>query len=227
MCDGHSVPGWQEPYRAQFQRLDLGVILDHRRDAQDGLLQGREVHPGASGPAVQQWGGPQRADHLAGVAVAEGGDTVGDVGHEVGVVPGEAEGDHGAEDRVGADGEERVRAGTRSAVVHGDSVRGEQLRGDLVVPTYTFPEAAATSLGHAAAYQAWRSTPAGGVPDLTGVDLAALEETVLRISAMVEDHPEIEALELCPVRLLPPGDGVAVGHATIRLADNTASGGSS
>ncbi|MFF7547260.1 GNAT family N-acetyltransferase [Streptomyces canus] len=207
-------------------------------------------------------------------------------------------------------------------------------RGDLVVPTYTFPEAAATSLGHAAAYQTWRSTPAGVVPDLAGVDterarsliascdpgpvpaavaaellasygiavrdsepgpgpdafltvradpvfgpvvafgltgdyadlmadvahrvtplsdrdaremvrslraaplldgrtggpgvdLAALEETVLRISAMVEDLPEIEALELRPVRLLAPGDGVAVAHATIQLADNGPSGGSS
>ncbi|MBW8819858.1 MAG: acetate--CoA ligase family protein, partial [Streptomyces sp.] len=60
-----------------------------------------------------------------------------------------------------------------------------------------------------------------------GVDLAALEETVLRISAMVEDLPEIEALELRPVRLLPPGDGVTVAHATIRLADNTATAGGS
>ncbi|MEU0941316.1 GNAT family N-acetyltransferase [Streptomyces canus] len=208
-------------------------------------------------------------------------------------------------------------------------------RGDLVVPTYTFPEAAATSLGHAAAYQIWRSTPAGVVPDLAGVDaeraraliapcapgpvpaavaaellashgiavrggepgpepdaglaagpdafltvradpvfgpvvafgltgdyadlmadvahrvtplsdrdaremvrslratpllekggvdFGALEETVLRISAMVEDLPEIEALELRPVRLLPAGDGVAVSHATIRLADYTTGG---
>ncbi|WP_210569373.1 GNAT family N-acetyltransferase [Streptomyces sp. GESEQ-4] len=197
-------------------------------------------------------------------------------------------------------------------------------RGELVVPTYTFPESAAASLGHAAAYQAWRSTPAGVVPDLTGVDpdrarslaggcapgsvpaevavelldsygitvadaesrgpdaflsvsadpvfgpvvsfgltgdyadlmadvayritplsdrdaremvrslraapllagvdLAALEETVLRISAMVEDLPEIEALELRPVRLLPPGDGVAVAHVTIRLTDNSPGG---
>ncbi|NEA63318.1 GNAT family N-acetyltransferase [Streptomyces sp. SID12488] len=211
-------------------------------------------------------------------------------------------------------------------------------RGDLVVPTYTFPEAAAVSLGHAAAYQTWRSTPAGVIPDLAGidaerarsliaagapgpvpaavaaelldsygiavrgtdphtdprpgpdaflsvradpvfgpvvafgltgdyadlmadvahrvtplsdrdaremvrslwaaplldgraggpgVDLAALEETVLRISAMVEDLPEIEALDLRPVRLLPPGDGVAVAHATVRLADNTKGGGRS
>ncbi|MER5182470.1 GNAT family N-acetyltransferase [Streptomyces sp. NPDC002896] len=204
-------------------------------------------------------------------------------------------------------------------------------RGDLVVPTYTFPEAAAASLGHAAAYQAWRSTPAGVVPDLPGVDierarslvsecapgpvpapiaaelldsygiavhdaepgpgpdaflsvsadpvfgpvvafgltgdyadlmadvayrvtpltdrdaremvrslraaplldgraggrgvdLGALEETVLRLSAMVDDLPEIEALELRPVRLLPPGEGVAVTRATIRLADNTSGG---
>ncbi|MFF3371656.1 GNAT family N-acetyltransferase [Streptomyces sp. NPDC002680] len=209
-------------------------------------------------------------------------------------------------------------------------------RGDLVVPTYTFPEAAAVSLGHAAAYQAWRSTPAGVIPDLAGVDverarsliaacapgplpsvvaaelldaygiavheterhpdprpgpdaflsvradpvfgpvvafgltgdyadlmadvahrvtplsdrdaremvrslraaplldgraggpgvdLAALEETVLRISAMVEDLPEIEALELRPVRLLPPGDGVSVARATVRLADDNTKGG--
>lgn len=208
-------------------------------------------------------------------------------------------------------------------------------RGDLVVPTYTFPEAAAASLGQAAAYQAWRSTPAGVVPDLPGIDaerarsllagcspgpvsgpiaaellaaygiavrdtepgagpdaflsvsadpvfgpvvafglagdyadlmadvayrvtpltdrdaremvrslratpllerrgveFAALEETVLRLSAMVEDLPEIEALELRPVRLLPAGDdravagaGVAVAHATIRLtADGTGGG---
>ncbi|QQM38729.1 bifunctional acetate--CoA ligase family protein/GNAT family N-acetyltransferase [Streptomyces liliifuscus] len=207
-------------------------------------------------------------------------------------------------------------------------------RGQLVVPTYAFPEAAAASLGHAAAYQAWRSTPAGVIPDLPGVDadrarsllagcapgpvppriaaelldsygiavrdtrpgsgpdaflsvgadpvfgpvvafgltgdyadlmadvahrvtplsdrdaremvrslraaplldgrvggpgvdLAALEETVLRISAMVEDLPEIEAMELRPIRLLPPGDGVAVTRATIRLADETRKGGPS
>ncbi|MBW8793429.1 MAG: GNAT family N-acetyltransferase [Streptomyces sp.] len=211
-------------------------------------------------------------------------------------------------------------------------------RDGLVVPTYTFPEAAATSLGHAAAYQVWRSTPAGVVPELAGVDserarslvaacapgpapaaataellgaygiavrdtgpdtvpdagdagldaflavgadpvfgpvvsfgltgdyadlmadvahrvtplsdrdaremvrslraaplldgraggrgvdLAALEETVLRVSAMVEDLPEIEALELRPVRLLPPGEGVAVAHAAIRLAGDTTGG---
>ncbi|WP_329264729.1 GNAT family N-acetyltransferase [Streptomyces sp. NBC_01478] len=206
-------------------------------------------------------------------------------------------------------------------------------RGELVVPTYAFPESAATSLGHAAAYQAWRSTPAGVIPDLPGVDpdrarslvagcppgavppqiaaelldsygisvrntnspgpdaflsvradpvfgpviafgltgdyadlmadvthritplsdrdaremirslraaplldgrvggpgvdLTALEEAVLRISAMVEDLPEIESMELRPVRLLPPGDGVAVARATIQLADNTRKGGPS
>ncbi|WP_406130089.1 GNAT family N-acetyltransferase [Streptomyces sp. NBC_00989] len=203
-------------------------------------------------------------------------------------------------------------------------------RGELVVPTYAFPESAAASLGHAAAYQAWRGTPAGVIPDLAGVDpdraralvaecapgtvpartaadlldsygipvrdavspgpdaflsvradpvfgpviafgltgdyadlmadvahritplsdrdaremirslraaplldgrvggpgvdLTALEETVLRISAMVEDLPEIESMELRPVRLLPPGDGVAVAHATIQLTDDTRRG---
>ncbi|MBK3572466.1 GNAT family N-acetyltransferase [Streptomyces sp. MBT65] len=206
-------------------------------------------------------------------------------------------------------------------------------RGQLVVPTYAFPESAATSLGHAAAYQTWRGTPAGVIPDLAGVDteraralvadrapgpvpariaaelldaygisvqdadsrgpdaflsvgadpvfgpviafgltgdyadlmadvahrvtplsdrdaremvrslraaplldgrvggpgvdLRALEDTVLRISAMVEDLPEIESMDLRPVRLLPPGDGVAVARATIRLADDTRRGGPS
>lgn len=200
-------------------------------------------------------------------------------------------------------------------------------RGELVVPTYAFPESAAASLGHAAAYEAWRSRPAGFVPDLDGidtdrarallaglsagavpasvarellecygidvrdeagsgpgrdaflrvdadpvfgpvvafgltgdyadlmadvayrvtplsdrdaremirslraaplldgrvggrgVDLAALEETVLRISAMVEDLPEIEAMDLRPIRLSPPGEGVAVTRAEIRLCE--------
>ncbi|MDH6214384.1 GNAT family N-acetyltransferase [Streptomyces pseudovenezuelae] len=206
-------------------------------------------------------------------------------------------------------------------------------RGELVVPTYAFPESAAVSLGHAAAYQAWRSTPAGVIPDLPGidadrarslvagcapatvpaqtaaellhsygisvrdtgsqgpdaflsvradpvfgpviafgltgdyadlmadvahritplsdrdaremirslraaplldgrvggrgVDLTALEETVLRISAMVEDLPEIESMDLRPVRLLPPGSGVAVARATIQLANDTRRGGPS
>ncbi|MEU1160646.1 acetate--CoA ligase family protein [Streptomyces sp. NPDC005921] len=57
-----------------------------------------------------------------------------------------------------------------------------------------------------------------------GVDLAALEETVLRLSAMVEDLPEIAALDLRPVRLLPPGAGIAVTHATVRLAHDTPGG---
>jgi len=209
-------------------------------------------------------------------------------------------------------------------------------RGELVVPTYTFPEEAASSLGHAAAYRTWRDTPAGVIPDLAGidtgrarslvtacapgpvpeavaaevlaaygiavrdtavgegeagpdafvsvradpvfgpvvafgltgdyadlmadvahrvtplsdrdaremvrslraaplldgraggpgVDLTALEEIVLRISALVEDLPEIEALELRPVRLLPPGSGAAVTHATIRLTADAPTGGS-
>ncbi|MFJ3777360.1 GNAT family N-acetyltransferase [Streptomyces sp. NPDC090075] len=220
----------------------------------------------------------------------------------------------------------------------GAGITGPLRRDGLAVPSYTFPEAAAASLGHAAAYQAWRSTAAGIVPDLPGcdvdrarslltgisegtgtaaellaaygipvhdpgpvpgprpgpgpgpgpdaflsvgsdpvfgpvisfgltggyadlmadvahrvtplsdrdaremvrslraapllegragapgVDLAALEETVLRLSAMVEDLPEIAALDLRPVRLLPPGAGIAVTHATVRLAHDTPGG---
>lgn len=55
-------------------------------------------------------------------------------------------------------------------------------------------------------------------PLLSGVDLAAVEETLLRISAMVEDLPEIAEMDLRPVRLLPPGKGVAISGARIRLA---------
>ncbi|MGW4985474.1 acetate--CoA ligase family protein, partial [Streptomyces mirabilis] len=67
-----------------------------------------------------------------------------------------------------------------------------------------------------------RSLRATPLLERRGVEFAALEETVLRLSAMVEDLPEIEALELRPVLLLPLGDGVAVAHATIRLtADGT------
>jgi hypothetical protein len=77
-----------------------------------------------------------------------------------------------------------------------------------------------------------RSLRATPLLERRGVEFAALEETVLRLSAMVEDLPEIEALELRPVRLLPAGDdmavagaGVAVAHATIRLtADGTGGG---
>jgi len=192
-------------------------------------------------------------------------------------------------------------------------------RDDHVVPTFAFPESAAAALGHAAAYQAWRSRPSGvspalpgldpdraralaaahgpgplpdaaaealldaygialgspapgpgtdaflgvttdpvfgpvitfgltgeyadlmgdiayritplsdrdahemvrslrAAPLLSGVDLASVEETLLRISAMVEDLPEIAEMDLRPVRLLPPGRGVAISGARIQLS---------
>jgi acyl-CoA synthetase (NDP forming)/GNAT superfamily N-acetyltransferase len=44
--------------------------------------------------------------------------------------------------------------------------------GGTAVPAYAYPEAAARALGRAARYGAWRSRPAGTVPDLPGIDAA-------------------------------------------------------
>ncbi|MDQ3951937.1 MAG: acetate--CoA ligase family protein, partial [Actinomycetota bacterium] len=55
-------------------------------------------------------------------------------------------------------------------------VRGihERLRsGDLVVPSFAFPEAAAQALGRVAAYAAWRRRPEGSIPGLPDVDRVA------------------------------------------------------
>jgi acyl-CoA synthetase (NDP forming) len=46
-------------------------------------------------------------------------------------------------------------------------------------------------------------------------DVAALEELVLRVGAMVEAHPEIAEMDLNPVMVLP--DGVAIVDARVRV----------
>ncbi|HZA83956.1 MAG TPA: acetate--CoA ligase family protein, partial [Actinomycetes bacterium] len=51
-----------------------------------------------------------------------------------------------------------------------------------------------------------------GVPK---VDVAALEDLLLRVSAMVEAHPEIAELDCNPVKVLP--DGVVVVDARVRI----------
>ena len=49
-------------------------------------------------------------------------------------------------------------------------------------------------------------------------DVSALEELLLRISAMVEDLPQIAEMDLNPVKALNKGNGYMVLDARIRLA---------
>ena len=46
-------------------------------------------------------------------------------------------------------------------------------------------------------------------------DVAALEDVLLRVSAMVEAHPEIAELDCNPVKVLP--DGAVVVDARVRI----------
>ncbi len=48
-------------------------------------------------------------------------------------------------------------------------------------------------------------------------DLEALEETLLRVSRLVEEIPEISELDLNPIFALPPGQGCRIVDARIRL----------
>jgi acetyltransferase len=49
-------------------------------------------------------------------------------------------------------------------------------------------------------------------------DVAALEQVILRVSALVEDIPETGELDLNPVIVLPEGKGVCVVDARVRVA---------
>jgi acetyl coenzyme A synthetase (ADP forming)-like protein len=48
-------------------------------------------------------------------------------------------------------------------------------------------------------------------------DIPAIEEVLLRISRMVEEIPEIRGLDLNPIFALPPGEGLVVVDARIRV----------
>jgi len=50
-----------------------------------------------------------------------------------------------------------------------------------------------------------------------GGDVDALREVLLRVSTLVEQHPEIAEMDLNPVKVLPPGDGVVVVDARLRI----------
>lgn len=53
----------------------------------------------------------------------------------------------------------------------------------------------------------------------TATDVAALQDTVLRVSALVEDHPRVGELDLRPLRVHPGGGGTAVLAAHVVLDD--------
>jgi acetate---CoA ligase (ADP-forming) len=55
----------------------------------------------------------------------------------------------------------------------------------------------------------WRGSPPA--------DTEALEQLLLRVSAMVEDIPEVAEMDLNPVKVLPPGQGCCVVDARIIL----------
>ncbi len=48
-------------------------------------------------------------------------------------------------------------------------------------------------------------------------DVASLEELILRVSAMVEDLPEIAEMDFNPVRVRPPGQGCVAVDTRILL----------
>ena len=54
---------------------------------------------------------------------------------------------------------------------------------DEAIPSYLYPESAARALGHAVRYGAWRSSPEGEVPELTGIWQADARQLVARFLA--------------------------------------------
>jgi len=69
-----------------------------------------------------------------------------------------------------------------------DGVQGlpAALRGATSLPSYTYPEAAARTLGHAAARAVWLRRAAGQIPSLPGIDAAAGRAVVDRALAREE-----------------------------------------
>ena len=58
--------------------------------------------------------------------------------------------------------------------------------------------------------QGYRNTPEGDVP--------ALEEALRQVSALIAAMPELVEMDLNPVKVLPPGEGVCVVDARMRVA---------
>jgi acyl-CoA synthetase (NDP forming) len=57
----------------------------------------------------------------------------------------------------------------------------------------------------------------GGYRNFPAGDLAAVQETLLRVSALVEALPEVTEMDMNPVKVLRPGEGVRVLDARIRV----------
>jgi acyl-CoA synthetase (NDP forming) len=55
----------------------------------------------------------------------------------------------------------------------------------------------------------WRGAPPG--------DVAAIEETLLRVSQLAGEHPEVVEMDLNPLRVLPPGRGCLVVDARVAV----------
>lgn len=53
----------------------------------------------------------------------------------------------------------------------------------------------------------------GGEPG----DVAAVEDALLRVSALVEDFPEIREMDMNPIKVARPGEGLSVVDARIRI----------
>jgi acyl-CoA synthetase (NDP forming) len=66
----------------------------------------------------------------------------------------------------------------------------------------------------AALFEGWR----GGPP----ADLPAVEQALLRVSQLVEDHPEIVEMDLNPIQVRPRGRGCVVLDARIAVAPSAA-----
>ena len=62
----------------------------------------------------------------------------------------------------------------------------DALRGRTVIPSYTFPEATARALGHAAARAAWLRRPTGQTPAFDGIDAGGARSVVERALARDE-----------------------------------------
>jgi acyl-CoA synthetase (NDP forming) len=57
--------------------------------------------------------------------------------------------------------------------------------------------------------EGWRGAPPG--------DIAAVEQTLLRVSRLVADRPEIVEMDLNPIKVMPPGHGCVVVDARISV----------
>ena len=106
---------------------------------------------------------------------------------------------------------------------HGD---GAELPASGAIPAYGYPEDAVRALGHAVRYAAWRSRPAGQVPELSGVRVEDAREIVggfLRGHKMGGWLPPADTaavlgcfgIELVPTREVTDADGAAAAAAEL------------